>query len=92
MMDGWMDGWMMVDRYGETMIMMDGGSLQRLMGEWDALYRDPSLTFSPFELSYRDYVVWNKALEETLRLNRRMLMEGVSPHACYEHILREFLE
>ena len=48
-----------------AMIMMDGGSLQRLMGEWNALYHDPSLSLPPLELSYRDYVVWNKALETT---------------------------
>ena len=48
-----------------AMIMMDGGSLQRLMGEWNALYHDPTLTLPPLELSYRDYVVWNKALETT---------------------------
>ena len=48
-----------------AMIMMDGGSLQRLMGEWNALYYNPDLVLSPLDLSYRDYVVWNKALEAT---------------------------
>lgn len=48
-----------------AMIMMDGGSLQRLMGEWNALYYNPDLVLPPLDLSYRDYVVWNKALEAT---------------------------
>lgn len=48
-----------------AMIMMDGGSLQRLMGEWNAFYENPDLLLPLLELSYRDYVVWNKGLEAT---------------------------
>ncbi|MEM7125055.1 MAG: amino acid adenylation domain-containing protein [Chloroflexota bacterium] len=48
-----------------AMIMMDGRSLQQLMGEWNALYLNPDLDLPKLTLSYRDYVVWNRALEET---------------------------
>ncbi|MEZ4736214.1 MAG: amino acid adenylation domain-containing protein [Caldilineaceae bacterium] len=48
-----------------ALIMMDAASVFQLMREWNQLYHDLSTALPPFELSYRDYVLWNEQLVET---------------------------
>ena len=45
--------------------VFDAWSLFRLFDEWVQLYRDPSLVLPPLELSFRDYVLAEQALQET---------------------------
>lgn len=47
------------------LLHLDGGSLMILVGEWLRLYKDPGTVFPPLELSYRDYVLGNIALQDS---------------------------
>jgi pyochelin synthetase len=45
--------------------VFDAWSLFRLFDEWVQLYQDPDLALPPLELSFRDYVLAEQALQET---------------------------
>ncbi|MEZ4732265.1 MAG: condensation domain-containing protein [Caldilineaceae bacterium] len=48
-----------------ALILLDGGSIRKLMHEWGILYHNMEALLPPLRLSYRDYVVWEKSLENT---------------------------
>jgi yersiniabactin nonribosomal peptide synthetase len=45
------------------MLIMDGASIQQLLGEWRQLYEAPLTELAPLELSFRDYVLAEAALK-----------------------------
>lgn len=47
------------------LLHVDGGSLMILIDEWMRLYTDASASLPPLELSYRDYVLGEMALQES---------------------------
>jgi amino acid adenylation domain-containing protein len=50
---------------GLDSLIADGASEYRLFEEWGRLYADPALRLPPLTLAYRDYVLAERALEET---------------------------
>ncbi|MBP5971289.1 amino acid adenylation domain-containing protein [Brasilonema sp. CT11] len=46
------------------LLMMDAGSARILYQEWNKLYQNPELLLPPLELSFRDYVINKKVLED----------------------------
>lgn len=48
-----------------ALILLDGTSIYQLLQEWNRLYEQPAMGFAPLQLSYRDYVVWERGLATT---------------------------
>ncbi|NMF67364.1 condensation domain-containing protein, partial [Brasilonema octagenarum] len=46
------------------LLMMDAASARILYQEWNKLYQNPELLLPPLELSFRDYVINKKVLED----------------------------
>lgn len=47
------------------LLIADASSLLRLLQEWSQLYHHPTTTLTPLELSFRDYVLTAKLIQET---------------------------
>lgn len=48
-----------------ALILLDGASVYQLLQEWNSLYQQPTTVLAPLQLSYRDYVVWERSLATT---------------------------
>ncbi len=46
-------------------LMVDMGSIMRLFQEWNQLYQNPNLVLPGLELSFRDYVLAEQAMQDT---------------------------
>lgn len=53
-----------------ALIMLDAGSINILLQEWQTLYDTPDAELPPVHLSYRDYVLWEQNLTTTQLFQR----------------------
>ncbi|MEO0836947.1 MAG: AMP-binding protein, partial [Cyanobacteria bacterium J06642_3] len=52
------------------LLMMDAASIQILFQEWNQLYQNPAISLTPLGISFRDYVVNQKILQDPELIKR----------------------